>query len=453
MKELTFANGDTMPALGLGTWKSAPGEVGRAIEEAIDLGYRHFDCAWIYQNEAEIGRAFQRVFARGDVTREELWITSKLWCNRHRDGEVAPALEGTLRDLACEYLDLYLVHWPVALAHDVVGPANRGDFLPLSEVPLRETWGAMERCAELGLTRHVGVSNYSVKHLSAHLDADIVPEVNQVEMHPYLQQPELLRFCGEHGIHLTAYSPLGSSDRPETMKAADEPVLLADPAIAAIAAGGGRDPGAGAARVGRPARHERDPEVGRPGPAGREPRGCRARARRGGDGRDRRPRPGPPLRRRHLLGAARQRLHRGRALGVGPAESGVSPAPRARPGRAAGSRPSSPRRRSRRTRSGSSNSSPSLVASGFEKAWRTPGKTSMRSSWRSRAAISSSKAATEASEAIGSAPPEAARTIVFEPPTDGSATTAPSSRPWMLATASRSTPARSMFRHTAPPMQ
>ena len=95
MKELTFANGDTMPALGLGTWKSAPGEVGRAIEEAIDLGYRHFDCAWIYQNEAEIGQAFQRVFARGDVTREELWITSKLWCNRHRAGEVAPALEVT----------------------------------------------------------------------------------------------------------------------------------------------------------------------------------------------------------------------------------------------------------------------------------------------------------------------------------------------------------------------
>lgn len=242
MKELTFANGDTMPALGLGTWKSAPGEVGRAIEEAIDLGYRHFDCAWIYQNEAEIGRAFQRVFARGDVTREDLWITSKLWCNRHRDGEVAPALEGTLRDLACEYLDLYLVHWPVALAHDVVGPANGGDFLPLSEVPLRETWGAMERCAELGLTRHVGVSNYSVKHLSAHLDADIVPEVNQVEMHPYLQQPELVRFCGEHGIHLTAYSPLGSSDRPETMKAADEPVLLADPAIAAIAREAGVTP-------------------------------------------------------------------------------------------------------------------------------------------------------------------------------------------------------------------
>lgn len=235
MKELTFANGDTMPALGLGTWKSAPGEVGRAVEEAVDLGYRHFDCAWIYQNEAEIGQAFQRVFARGEVSREDLWITSKLWCNRHRADEVAPALEGTLADLACEYLDLYLVHWPVALKHDVVGPSEGSDFLPLSEVPLRETWGAMEQCAEQGLTRHIGVSNYSVKHLEGHLDAGIVPEVNQVEMHPYLQQPELVSFCKEHGIHLTAYSPLGSNDRPEGMKAKDEPVLLEDKTIGAIA--------------------------------------------------------------------------------------------------------------------------------------------------------------------------------------------------------------------------
>lgn len=235
MKELTFANGDTMPALGLGTWKSAPGEVGAAVEEAVRLGYRHLDCAAIYGNEAEIGDALQRVLARGEVTREDLWITSKLWCNSHREAEVRPALEESLAKLRCEYLDLYLVHWPVALRHDVLGASSGDDFLPLSEVPLAETWGAMEDCAEMGLTRHVGVSNYSATKLAEHLDARIVPEVDQVELHPYLQQPELVRFCAEHGIHLTGYSPLGSRDRPEGMKAKGEPVLLEDPAVAAIA--------------------------------------------------------------------------------------------------------------------------------------------------------------------------------------------------------------------------
>ncbi len=235
MQDLDFANGDRMPALGLGTWKSAPGEVGAAVTTALEIGYRHFDCAEIYGNEAEIGEAFQRAFKDGVVTRDDLWITSKLWCNRHRTEDVEPAIRQSIEHLRVEYLDLYLVHWPVAVRHDVVGPASAEDFVSLDEVPLAATWEGMETVAELGLARHIGVANYSAKKLEAHLECGIRPEANQVELHPYLQQQELVDFAREHGIHMTAYSPLGSGDRPEAMKSEDGPAIMADPAIVAIA--------------------------------------------------------------------------------------------------------------------------------------------------------------------------------------------------------------------------
>lgn len=235
MQTLPFANGDEMPALGLGTWKSSPGEVGTAVEEALRLGYRHLDCAAIYMNEAEIGVALARCFGKGLVAREELWVTSKLWCNSHRDRDVQPAVEQSLRDLGLDYLDLYLVHWPVALKHDVWRPDKPSDFVSLRDIPLEETWGAMQRLLEKGLVRHIGVSNYSAQNLSRHLDEPHPPEMNQVEIHPYLQQPDLVRFAHEHGIHVTGYSPLGSGDRPSSMKAEQEPVLLRDATIQAIA--------------------------------------------------------------------------------------------------------------------------------------------------------------------------------------------------------------------------
>lgn len=233
---LSFANGDAMPILGLGTWKSAPGEVYDAVKIALRAGYRHIDCAPIYGNEAEVGRALQDAFDDGVVARDDVWITSKLWNDRHAPDDVRPALEATLDDLQLDTLDLYLMHWPVALKKGVSMPESPDDFISLEELPLETTWAAMEELVDAGLVRHIGVSNFGLANLRGLIDAaDRAPEMNQIEMHPYLQQPEMLAFCDDAGVHLTAYSPLGSSDRPDMMKADDEPSLMDDPTVNEIA--------------------------------------------------------------------------------------------------------------------------------------------------------------------------------------------------------------------------
>lgn len=236
MKHYELAGGGRMPALGLGTWKSDKDEVGPVIREAIRIGYRHFDCARAYMNEAEIGTAFQAAFADGDVEREALFVTSKLWNDAHRAADVRPALEKALADFQLEYLDLYLMHWPVALKPGTWFPRSPADFLSLSEVPLIETWRAMEVCQQAGLVRHIGVSNFSATKIDALADQAEVPiAVNQVESHPHLAQKELLQRCAARGVHVTAYSPLGSPDRPDMLKKDDEPDLLAHPVIAEVA--------------------------------------------------------------------------------------------------------------------------------------------------------------------------------------------------------------------------
>lgn len=236
MQYLTFTNDDEMPILGLGTWKSAPNEVYKAVKEAIRIGYRHIDCAAVYGNEEGVGKAIDEAIAAGIVSREELWITSKLWNNAHGEENVLPALEKTLSDLGLDYLDLYLVHWPIANQPDKPSARTAADFRTLEEVPLTDTWRGMEQAKEQGLARHIGVSNFNAKQLTELIEGGtVVPEMNQVELHPYLQQSQLVTFCENRGIHLTAYSPLGSSDRPAGMKAEDEPVLLEDAAIMSMA--------------------------------------------------------------------------------------------------------------------------------------------------------------------------------------------------------------------------
>jgi alcohol dehydrogenase (NADP+) len=243
MKMLTLKNGDTMPILGLGTWKSQPGEVYAALREAIRIGYRHIDCAMLYGNEAEVGSALGDAMREGDVARKDLWITSKLWGSDHGRANVQPALKKSLHDLKLEYLDLYMIHWPMPLKPGVGIPKIAAEFASPAAVPLSDTWAGFEDAVGAGLTRHIGVSNFSVKKLAdlvAH--CTIKPEVEQVELHPLLQQPELVKYCASQGIIVTAYSPLGSGDRPAFAKAADAPVLLDNPVIRAIAGAHGCTP-------------------------------------------------------------------------------------------------------------------------------------------------------------------------------------------------------------------
>ena len=236
MKYFTLSGGDEMPKLGLGTWKADDGAAYEAIREAIRIGYRHFDCAARYNNEAEIGQALADAMQDGDVKREDLWITSKLWNNAHQSALVKPNLAQTLRDLRLDYLDLYLIHWPIALKPDVVFPSKAEDMLSLAEVPIKETWQAMEKCVEEGLTKYIGVSNFSVKKIADILSYCLIrPAINQVEGHPFLQQNDLLEYCQQEHIVLTAYSPLGSRDRPARLIHEDEPIPLEHPVILALA--------------------------------------------------------------------------------------------------------------------------------------------------------------------------------------------------------------------------
>lgn len=236
MKTLTFNNGDTLPAIGLGTWKSAPGEVKKAVIHALESGYRHIDCAAIYGNETEIGEAFNAVFSKGSIKREDVFITSKLWNNAHLANDVQPAIEKTLADLQLDYLDLYLIHWPVAFKPGVMMPSSNDDYLTPQEAPIIDTWNAMIALKEKGLAKHIGVSNFSVTKLENLLSqTSVVPEMNQVELQPLLQQNELLDYCTKKGILLTAYSPLGSGDRSEGMKQENEPNMFEIPAIQSIA--------------------------------------------------------------------------------------------------------------------------------------------------------------------------------------------------------------------------
>lgn len=238
--KLQLNNGHTMPAFGFGTWQSKPGEVGKAVREAINAGFRHIDCARVYRNEAEVGAALHDAVASGKVKRDELFVTSKLWNTDHAPEHVEAACRRTLKDLKLEYLDLYLIHWPVAWRHtapdDLFQENDKGGNDP-ADVPLEVTYAAMERLVDLGLVRSIGVSNCNVAQLHSVLQhARIKPVTNQIEMHVALPQAELRALHKQHHMVTTAYCPLGiGMDDPSQG-------VLNNETIKAIAASAGMPP-------------------------------------------------------------------------------------------------------------------------------------------------------------------------------------------------------------------
>ncbi|KAJ6911580.1 hypothetical protein NC652_022006 [Populus alba x Populus x berolinensis] len=202
-----------MPVLGMGTSASpleGSDETKTAILQAIEIGHRHFDTATLYLTEEPLGEAIAEALSRGLIrSRDELFITSKLWCSDAHGDLVLPALKKSLRNLQLEYLDLYLIHWPVSSRSGTYEfPINKGDLLPMD---FNSVWEAMQECQDLGLTKSIGVSNFSCKKLSDILAfAKIPPAVNQVEINPLWQQKKLREFCEAKGIVLTAYAPLGT---------------------------------------------------------------------------------------------------------------------------------------------------------------------------------------------------------------------------------------------------
>jgi diketogulonate reductase-like aldo/keto reductase len=238
---LTLANGATIPAIGMGTFgsDSVPAErIAAAVSEAAAMGYRHFDCAAVYGNESEIGAALKGLMVSG-LKRQELFITSKLWNDRHDEGEVIPAFEASLRALGLDYLDLYLIHWPFPNHHapGVDVSARAGNAQPYRHEAYMKVWRKLESLVDSGLVRSIGTSNMSVAKLELLLrDARIRPAVNELELHPHFQQPELCAYLSARGIQPIAYSPLGSPGRPERDRTPEDSVDIEDPVIRAIAA-------------------------------------------------------------------------------------------------------------------------------------------------------------------------------------------------------------------------
>lgn len=229
-----------IPIIGMGTFgsDSVTGEqVAAAVIEAAQLGYRHFDCAAVYGNEHLIGRSLKTIIDAG-VPRSDLFITSKLWNNKHAEDDVVGAFEKSLNDLGLAYLDLYLIHWPFPNHHapGVDVSSRSHDAKPYIHADYMKIWRKLESLVDKGLVRNIGTSNMTIPKLELLLkEARIRPAVNEMELHPHFQQPELFHYVVKQGMVPIGYSPIGSPGRPDRDRTPEDTVDIEDPVLVAIA--------------------------------------------------------------------------------------------------------------------------------------------------------------------------------------------------------------------------
>ena len=245
MKQLTLRNGDTVASVGLGYWKIPKPQTAEITRAAIARGYRHFDCACDYGNEAQAGEGLATSLAAGSVRRDDLWVTSKLWNTYHHPDHVAAACERSLRDLQLDHLDLYHIHFPISQRYVdfdtryppewFYDPDVENPEVEIDPVPIIDTWGAMIRLVERGLVRHIGVCNFGVSLLRDLIaSTNHPPSMLQIERHPELTQSKLLRYARENDIAVTAFSPLGAPSYVPLGMATESDSLLSDEQVASI---------------------------------------------------------------------------------------------------------------------------------------------------------------------------------------------------------------------------
>ncbi|GHV85827.1 aldehyde reductase [Spirochaetia bacterium] len=237
----TLGTGQKIPCIGMGTFgsdKYGSEEVAAAVAGALRFGYRLFDCASVYGNEDRIGQIFNEAFTEGIVKREELFVTSKVWNNMHGRGDVLLSLAKTLKDLQLDYVDAYFVHWPYPNYHapGCDGDSRNPDSVPFSADRFMATWTQMERAADMGLVKNLGMSNMTITKLEAVLPrCRIKPALIEMEQHPSFQQQELFDYCTAKGITVIAYCPIGSPNRPERDKTPGDVIDTELPEVSAAA--------------------------------------------------------------------------------------------------------------------------------------------------------------------------------------------------------------------------